>query len=779
MKRHPLADCENCPLNKSENTYVPSEGPDGADIVFVGEAPGFKESVSGKPFSGASGKLLDAVLTEHKIERSSCFTTNVCLCRPRNNETPNKVAIKCCSERLKAEIDRRDPRTIVPLGVTAASAIMGKSIKITSFRAGPPKVSPLYPGVKIVPSFHPAACLRNSDSFPALVADIAKIRENISLGWEPPRYAEFNDGYESRAVLQELLNLRNPRIVIDIETAMEKDASFDHANHYPLLCVGIGFDKGRVIVLGKDALTDPAVVAKVKTLIETKHITAHNGKFDLSGLISIAKGKTAFDTMLASYCLDERGMGVHGLKYLSAEELGCPDYAADIKQWTTGAKKSWLKIPTDKLHFYNACDVANTWDLEDIYSIRLANQDLTELNNRLTAYSNMLMDVELGGIRIDEERLNALDAEYQVLLEAKEADLYKWVNNPRSPKQVTEALEELDVKVSTTDAEQLQLLVDSLPSGHQGIEFAAALLAYRKEQKLYGTYIKGTKERLFDGRVYTTYLLHGTTTGRLSSRNPNVQNVPRGSTIRSLFVPAPGNVFVQSDYNQIEFRVVATLAQEESVAEIFRDPNRDVFGEFSAQMFGPQWTKIHRQIMKRIVHGTDYGMGPKTMAEQINDDARQMGLANFTKIDTPTAGRFQKQYYKMAPNIIKWQRSVTERIFGDTEDLITDFGRHRRFWLITEENKHDVEKEGLAFIPQSTANDICLRAAYRLWQVLDSDCHIRLLIHDSIMTECPADKAEDVARLQEQIMRESGAEWSTYVPFAVETKITADSWGQL
>lgn len=776
MKRHPLADCDNCTLNKVGNTFVPSDGPEDADIVIIGEAPGFGESISGKPFSGASGKLLDAVLAEHKIDRTSCFITNVCLCRPKGNETPSKNDIKCCSERLKAEIEQCDPEVIVPLGVTAASAIMGQAIKITSFRAGPPKESKLYPGTKIVPSFHPAACLRNSDSFPSLVADIAKITQEVSVGWEPPSYKEFNDPQQATAVLNELLNLQSKRVVIDIETAAEKDSSFERPNHYPIMCIGIGFDKGRVVVLGEQAVNNPAVVYKLRQLLRTKDITCHNGKFDLSGMADIELADLSFDTMLASYALDEREMGVHKLKYLAAEELSAPDYDSDIKQWTTGAKANWRLIPKDKLHRYNACDVSNTWDLEDIYRPRLAAQGLTELNDRLTKYSNFLMRVEMGGINIDTDLLAKLDIEYQEKLEQRERDLFQWVDNPRSPKQVTAALEELHVVVDTTNAEQLQELTETL-SDPVAVEFCNQLLDYRKEQKLYGTYIKGARERLYNGRLYTTYLLHGTTTGRLSSRNPNFQNVPRGSTIRSLYIPTPGNVFVQSDYSQIELRVVVSLAQEATIAEILCDPNRDIFGELSAQMFGAGWTKIHRQIMKRIVHGTNYGMGPMTMATQINNDARQMGLKDFAKIDATTAGRFQKKYYAMVPSIIAWQQKMREEIFGSTDDIVTDFGRHRRFWLITEANKKDVEHEGLAFKPQSLANDICLRAAYRLWQKLDSDCHIRLLIHDSIMTECPADKAQDVARLQDQIMRESGAEWSTYVPFAVETKITAESWG--
>lgn len=773
-RRHPLANCEECPLNEDGNTYVPSDGPEKAQYVFVGEAPGFKESMSKKPFSGPSGKLLNAVLGNYGIKRDSVFLTNVCLCRPSGNATPTKQAIKCCSERLKAEIDSREPETIVTLGVTASSAIMGKNIKITQFRAGPPKSSDLYPGARIVPTFHPAACLRAADSFPSLVTDIGKATgQVVTVGWEPPVYAEYDTEHEGRRVLDELLN-GYERFVIDIETAHEKDASFERPNHYPILCVGLGFAPNRAVVLGRNSLRYDSVRLRLKSLIEEKKITCHNGKFDLSGMAGIGRGRLTFDTMLASYALDERG-GVHRLKYIAAELLGCPDYDSEIKQWTSRKGESWATIPPDDLHRYNATDVTNTWAIEDIERPQLTGE-LAGLNEFLVDMSNVLMDVEMGGMTIDTDYLETLDKEYQGLLEQKEADLVEWVDNPRSVPQVKTALEKFGINVDSTDAEHLHALLDeSLPVESKPAEFVRRLLAYRKEQKLYGTYIKGLRDRLFEGRIYSTFLLHGTTTGRPSSRNPNLFNIPRGSTIKRLFVPSAGNVFVQCDYSQIEFRVVTCLAQEPSVAEIFRDQKRDVFGEFALQLFGPDWNKHHRQIVKRIVHGTDYGMGPKKMAEQMNSDAKSFGVEVY--FSTEQAGAFQKIYHALVPNIMDWQRSVKETIFRSDDDLVTTFGRHRRFQLITDDNKFDIEHEGLAFIPQSTASDICSRALMRLHGLLDSDCHIRLSVYDSIMIECPAAKGEDVARLATQVMMDSAAEWSEFVPFHVDAQITAESWG--
>ena len=125
----------------------------------------------------------------------------------------------------------------------------------------------------------------------------------------------------------------------------------------------------------------------------------------------------------------------------------------------------------------------------------------------------------------------------------------------------------------------------------------------------------------------------------------------------------------------------------------------------------------------------------------------------------------------------RWQKSVAHTLFNESEDLVTSFGRHRRFWLITKENKHDVEKEGLAFVPQSTASDICMKAFVRLSKELPQEAQIRLSVYDSIMVEAPREMAQDVARQMEQTMQQAGLEFSDYLPFKVDIKISDESWG--
>lgn len=772
MRKHELADCENCPLK--DEKYVPSYGPEKADLVIVGEAPGFKESVEGIPFAGPSGKLLDTVFNHYGINREKAFVTNVCLCRPANNDTPSKAAITACSKRLQTEITGRAPTQILALGNTAAAAIMGHAVKITTFRAGPPKESKHYPNVAVVPSFHPAACLRSSDSFPSLVADVGKlVNKTVTTSWEEPVYRVFDDAPTATLALKQLDAY--DELVVDIETAFDKDASFEHPANYKLLCVGLGYAPGRVAVIGENALHYPSVRAELKHLLETKKWIAHNGKFDLQGLSSIGTGKLFFDTMLASYVLDERS-GTHGLKYLAVERLGAGNYDDELKQFL-GRGRNFSDVPRPTLYKYNAYDVACTFALYEIYTTELAESGLRPLHDWLIEASEALMAMELGGMGVDLALLDELEERFTRELREAEEALYPWVDNPRSPMQVKAALGEYGIEVASTDRETLETLIESLDPTSKCFEFVERMLSYRKEQKLYGTYVKGLRNRLYNGRVYPNFLLHGTTSGRLSCRNPNLQNIPRGSTIRSLFVPAEGNVFIQGDYSQAEYRVVATLAQEPYLKEIFDDESRDVFGELAQSIFGDGWTKHHRQIVKRVVHGSNYGMGAETMAKQINTDAKQFGVD--VKVTADQAKSFQRMYFSTIPNVRKWQAELKNTIFKKGDDLVTPFGRHRRFWLITKENKHDIEKEGLAFVPQSTASDICLSALVDLHKHLPNECHIRLPVHDSILVECPADIADSVGKQVKEIMENAAIRFTEYVPFRVDIQTSDKSWGAL
>jgi DNA polymerase I-like protein with 3'-5' exonuclease and polymerase domains len=135
------------------------------------------------------------------------------------------------------------------------------------------------------------------------------------------------------------------------------------------------------------------------------------------------------------------------------------------------------------------------------------------------------------------------------------------------------------------------------------------------------------------------------------------------------------------------------------------------------------------------------------------------------------------EFFSLIPGVAAWQRKIRQRIL-DGRDLITPFGRSRRFMLITKENRKDVLNEGLSFLPQSTASDICLSALIRLRPMLRGRAFIRLTIHDALAAECAEKDKDEVAAMMTRVMVEEGEKFTTYVPFTADVTY-GTNWGDL
>lgn len=663
-------------------------------------------------------------------------------------------------------------RQILALGNTAAQAVLNTGQGITALRVGPPKVCPTVEGAEVVASFHPAFCLRNGDAFPSLVNDVGKL-VRVMQPWVPPQYVVV-DTEEDALLAFEELETRTDRVVLDIECGIDKDASFDHPNRYQMLCIGLGYAKGKALVVGEQALKIPNVIEALKRLLRKLKIIAHNGKFDLGGVYPLLGDlKLWFDTMLAHYCIDERP-GYHGLKDLGVEILGTPKWEHEIQKYL-GAGKNYAVIPRPILYKYNAYDLAVTWDLAEYFEGELERLGLRELHDFLVAAANELKFLELNGIHIDKEYSLALEAELIEELDRLKQEMAKFTDkpydknggiNPNSPKQLKEFFYDNGIRMASTDRDHLEALLDKLKPESQLYMFVSLLLKFRKDGKEYGTFVKGIRERTYRGRVYTTYSLHGTTSGRLASRNPNLQNISRAPRIRQQFrVSKEENDFVHVDYKQAEGRVIATLARDEYLRSVFADPNADLFDTLGEKLYNKtKLTKDERVRVKAYFYGLGYGREAYSIAMEYGWDPKE-------------AERDVKAFMDLIPDVRAWQYGIRQSVLAG-EDLVTSFGRHRRFHLITDENRKDVLNEALSFMPQSTASDICLRAFIRLRPRLRGQAHIRLTIHDALAAECHSSVREEVAAIMQEEMIRSAEEWTDYVPFAVDVSY-GKHWGEL
>lgn len=797
--KHPKADCNNCPLAVG-GQYVPTKFPDvkpekGSEVLaFIGEAPAQYEVRGGEPFIGPSGQLLNVVLQNYGIDRSKIVLTNVAACRyPSSFSELPPAAIEACRSRLLSELDEAGVTTAVVMGNSAAKGLVtpGEARRgITKLRVGPPRSTDLVEGVSpnlsIVPTFHPAACLRDQSKFPLMLADIGKaISSSKPTSWYEPKIVVVDPytytGSDIHQLILEITELnRNEGLNIDTESGRDKDTDFgrDDGAYGNVMCIGVGPSdptyEHTVFVFTTAAITLTGTIKRAfENMLDQCGIKAQNGKYDIGVLMKYFNRPPdrpfplLADPMLASYALNETS-GIHNLEYMGVELLGAPKWKHVIKGHTT-KEAGYGAVPKDILHKYNALDTHVLRLLMYYFGNHIEEQGLTQIYNFLLRVSKMLTCVESRGMGFDMAYSSSLEEELLVEIDELE-DLIPV--NPRSPLQIKKYLASLKIRVKSTDEETLIALMSNKNLSPHVKLFCERILAARKVSKLKGTYVTGLQKRyLAEGTIHPSFLIHGTTTGRLSARKPNTQNVPRAGDIKRQFIPSrKDHVLMQADFSQAELRVLTWLARDEGMRDLFNDPTQDVFYQLCIDMIpgfenmGDVLKTEYRTLIKTFAYGVSYGRTAEGVA---SDSAFNMTVAQ--------AQVYMDNFNAMIPAIKEYQRGIIHTIH-EGKDLINPFGRHRRFYLITDLNRKDVENEALAYMPQSTASDICLEAACRL---NEEGLWIVNLVHDSIMVETLPNEADDIGKRMDEVMCGVAEEVTGgYVRFATEHTV-GRSWYDL
>ncbi len=471
VRKHPDALCEECPLHR-DGEFVPSAGPTTADIVVVGEAPGANESKVGKPFIGESGQLLNAILKHKQIERDNLRVTNACLCRDSSGATPSAKALTACRPRLMKEIQQSGATKVLALGNSAAQSILDSKLGITRLRLGFGHTNEEeLPGVTVYCSYHPAACLRVESFFPTLVSDVGKMsRDANSTLWYEPKWKAYDDPEEALVVLELLQNRPYDRPpVIDIESDIEKDVSFEQPTRHKMLCIGIGYERGKVVVLGEFALEDQRVREAFGNYLRSRKIRGQNIKFDVKGMWAYSgyMAEADRDSMLLSYVQDERP-GIHSLEYQGVELLGAPDWKHALDKYKVPGRGYGAIVETPEgrqaLYYYNALDIHVTDLLIDLHEREIAKLPVAEPIKRLAdGKKRSLLDVqtflltagyhlaftEVNGIGVDLKYNAQLWKEYQEVLQTLRKEIAaaipseEWASfNPNSPIQVKKVIKE-------------------------------------------------------------------------------------------------------------------------------------------------------------------------------------------------------------------------------------------------------------------------------------------------------------------------------------------------
>lgn len=350
-RKHPLAECESCPLRS--RPIAPTVGPANSDTIFVSRSPGFHEAMAGKPFSGPSGKVMDYMLKEQGVERKDIRLTNVVLCAPSDNKVP-KEAIKACRPRLLDDL--RTSKLIIAAGSEAIAGVFGKARSIQSVRGYRHELGD---GRIVVATNNPALVIRDDSVFPNLRSDF---RRAFNPPDPPvlPTVQVIEEGKAARSFITSLIEGHRGILSCDIETrgGLRKSAT--------LISLQFATNGGRATVLGEREglwMDSGFIEDYLRPLFRSRNIEFlyHNGSFDTKVLRHTygLDARIDHDSILLSAALDSRP-GTHSLEYLLMNELDWPKYDDDE---IDKIKKSGIVTDYDKFHTYAGLDVAGTYQL--------------------------------------------------------------------------------------------------------------------------------------------------------------------------------------------------------------------------------------------------------------------------------------------------------------------------------------------------------------------------------------------------------------------------------
>lgn len=731
------------------STHVGSSGPTTARLAIVGEAPGAEEFRTGRPFVGRSGELLREGLERVGINVDEAYITNVYKEYRYGNPTPSKAEITEARAALVEEL-RSLPNLerVLVLGNTPLTALTG----LTAITKNRGVLDPLDLSVPIHATLHPAAILRNVRYKSDWLNDLAGLA------------AALNDVEEDF----ELELVRSPLMV----TAMEADMQVHNGigaldvettigdvfrGEVELVSIAVSFDGRRSYVLIPDETNFPkalGILSKGKWIM-------HNGSFDLLILKTLTKDYLKWtlyqDTMAMAYLLhpDER----KGLQVLAGVYLGLPPYK-DVDY------KNILEEPIEKVAEMNGRDAARTFKLFRPLADELNKQPHLSRTYQwlLLPAITALVEMTVNGVPLDMERLAELEEALSVELETKltalredvgppdpktygKEDWPKGEFNPGSSQQVAHILFEqkgypivkrTDTEAPSTDKEVLEKLLDQT-----GDRFIEDLMAYRKASKLLTAFVNSWKDLVDEeGRLHPRYKPTQVVTGRLAAENPNIQQVPRDGRFRGVFGGVEGMTWVKADLSQIELRVAAWLAGEDTMIRAYQN-EEDLHALTAQRILGAedvraeyQPGKTARDAGKMLNFSLLYGAYPTKLMEI----ARSQYGITLTKRE---AEKYRAIFFESYPRLAEWHSEV-KSIVRATGRMESPLGRVRTFPEVNDPDEWVVkkaEREAINFPVQSFANDLVLAALTRLppevraYAIADVHDELDFLVPDEVVAE--------------------------------------------
>ena len=532
---------------------------------------------------------------------------------------------------------------------------------------------------------------------------------------------------------------------------------------------------------GEPCLDPRAALETLRPVLEDPCIEkiGQNLKYEMIvlGCAGVRLAGVGFDTMVASYLL-EAGQRNHSLddlarRYLGHETIKIRELIGSGKQ-----QKQMDEVPVRQVADYAGEDAVLPWRLRPILAEKLAESNLDTLFTELELpLIEVLAELETTGIRVDVARLEQLSRQYGDRIDALEREIYELAGhelNIASPKQLQKVLfEELGlpvVKKTKTGPSTDAGVLDELAAMHP---LPAKIVQYRQYAKLKGTYVDALPRMVHPstGRVHASFNQQVAATGRLSSSDPNLQNIPvrteAGREIRSAFVPGPeGWVLLAADYSQIELRVLAHFSRDERLCRAFAD-GEDVHAQVASQVYGVPLdgvTPEMRRKAKTVNFGVIYGQSP-------------FGLAKQLKIDTEEAAQFIDNYFEGYPQVEGFLGQVLAKC-RQNGYVSTILGRRRAIRGVRADagrQRNLAERTAINTVIQGSAADLIKQAMIAIHRRLMRQrisARTLLQIHDELIFEVPSEKLDDLVAL---VVEEMAGVGRLAVPLIVDVK-TGPNW---
>ncbi len=625
---------------------------------------------------------------------------------------------------------------------------------------------------------------------PSPVAVAPKPPTQADLGLAPPPVDGSGFGPYESVVTADALRVWVAEAVACGRVAMDTETDGLDAMRARLVGLSLAVAPGRAcyVPLGHEVLGEQMKVAEAIEVLGPMLSDGsvlkifQNAKFDMMMLsqAGFPMPSPVDDTMLISYA-QEAGLHGHGLDELSQLHLGHTPISYDEVTGTGRNRVPFAQVQIDRATAYAAEDADVALRLWDALKPRL------RLNGGLALYEQVerrllpvLLEMERAGVKVDADDLRRMSVDFAERMVVMEQDCHRLAGHPfnvGSPKQLGEVLfdeqklpggKRMKTGAWGTDSAVLQTLAD------QGLELPARILEWRQLAKLKSTYADAlvTDINPATGRVHTSFAMAIASTGRLSSTDPNLQNIPirteEGSRIRKAFIAEPGHVLVSADYSQIELRLLAHVADLPVLRESFVN-GEDIHARTASEVFGVPMAGMDpmtRRRAKAINFGIIYGISGFGLA-------RQLGI-------TPGEARgYIGRYFERYPGILEYMER-TKQEARSRGYVVSPFGR--RCWVpgIADKNgarRAYAERQAINAPLQGGAADIIKRAMVRLPAALaEAGLKSRMLlqVHDELLFEAPEAEAETLAAVAKRVM-ESAAVLS--VPLVVETGV-GRTWGE-